>query len=119
MSDKTTTTTTTAAPNLENTVYAPTVTRALTPEEAAHNVVETPPASSIDRRQLVQPAEFPTIERTVEGSGASEVVNPEPEEQGFPIGFGSDEDYKQALEDSSVDYTQTVDETDEDETLEK
>lgn len=96
-------------PQAENTMYAPTETRALSPEEAAVEAL-TPPASSEDQRAQVYVVEnIPTgdvKERRFEGDRIVEVVNTEDTE--LPIAVSGDDDYSAVRANADVDYTATA-----------
>lgn len=99
---------------VDNTPYAPTETRALTPEEAAREVL-TPPASQADQRGTVAVAEsvpFGDVkERYFEGDTIVEVVNvteaDDTEVTKLPIAVNAEEDYQAKIAATDVDYTAT------------
>ena len=104
----------------ENTQYVPTETHALTPEEAARQLLE-PPASAAPV-EAPQPApmseSFPpgVTSRTIEGGYITETVQ---QHGDSPVAANADEDYQARILDTSVDYTQTVKGTEEGEVVEK
>jgi hypothetical protein len=82
-----------------------------TPAEAARDVVETPPASGMDRRRAAPMIESPQ---------ATEVENTG-DPKGLPIAedTSSDEYYTQAIESNEIDYKQVKEVTPDGEELKK
>jgi hypothetical protein len=82
-----------------------------TPAEAARDVVETPPASGMDRRRAAPMIESPQPTE-VENTG---------DPKGLPIAedTSSDEYYTQAIESNEIDYKQVKEEKPEGEELKK
>jgi hypothetical protein len=83
-----------------------------TPAEAARDVVETPPASGVDRRVQAAPMIESPMPAEVENTG---------DPKGLPIAedTSSDEYYTQAIESNEIDYKQVKEVTPDGEELKK
>ncbi len=104
----------------EDTQYEPTVTTALTPEEAARHLLDPPasaaPAEQVRARPMAETFAPGVTSRTIEGGYITETVAQD--EEALPVALNADEDYQARLNDTSVTYMQTTDD-EEGETVEK
>lgn len=98
--------------------YAPTETHALTPEEAARKVLDTPASAAKEAPKANPMADTLPPGVTSREFGADSVTEYVDQSADLPVAVNAEADYEARVKDTSVDYEQ-MHESDEGETVEK